>query len=265
MNHSQRFRAIFNGEGVDRIPLYFFGTWRETKIRWKKEGLDTISTFNGDAGPQVPGMDPDWEEGMWDCHGLVNVNPIGNLEHKVIQETEDHVIYRNSIGDIVMDSKKGSTVAHIIEHGLKPTRESWKAFKEFLDPDEPARWGENWEKKAEELLKSGRVLAFMGGSMYGWLRKLTRFRLTGRRVITRLILVTCPIIFDCHSKFCPALRRCIMELSFGRARTIKKKVMSSVLIPYVRKSAYTGSTVYFCRRMSGNHCIMYPGMIHKQG
>ncbi len=118
MNHSQRFRAIFNGEGVDRIPLYFFGTWRETKIRWKKEGLDTISTFNGDAGPQVPGMDPDWEEGMWDCHGLVNVNPIGNLEHKVIQETEDHVIYRNSIGDIVMDSKKGSTVAHILNTAL---------------------------------------------------------------------------------------------------------------------------------------------------
>jgi len=170
MNHSERFRAIFRGEKIDRIPLYFFGTWRETKIRWKNEGLDTIIDFDSDAGPQVPGMDPDWEYGMWDCHGLVNANPIGKIEHKVIEETEDYIIYRDTLGNIIMNSKRGSTITHALEYSLKPTRESWDNFKKFLNPDDPSRWGKDWEAKAEELSKSGKVLVFMGGSMYGWIR-----------------------------------------------------------------------------------------------
>jgi len=170
MNHSDRFKALFSGEKVDRVPVYFFGSWQETKIRWKNEGLETVETFEGDPGPQVPEMDPDWENGMWDCHGLVNVNSIGNIEYKVIEETEDYIIFRNTVGDTLKDSKRGSTVPYALEFGLKPTHESWENYKMFLDPDDPRRYGENWEKKAEELSKSGRMLAFMGGSMYGWIR-----------------------------------------------------------------------------------------------
>lgn len=169
MNHSERFRALMRGEKVDRVPLYFFGTWRETKIRWKDEGLTTINSF-GDAGPQVPGMDPDWESGMWDCYGLVYVSPIGYEEYKVLEETDDTIIFKNTVGDIIKDSKRGSTIAHTLEYGLKPTRESWENYKRFIDPDDPKRIGKDWEQKAEELSKSGMMLSFLGGSLYGWLR-----------------------------------------------------------------------------------------------
>lgn len=168
MNHSERFRTLFNGGKVDRIPIYYFGTWKETKERWKSEGLEIVNTREGSSlGPQVPGMDPDWEYGMWDCHGLVNLWPIGNVEYKVIEETEDYIIFQNTCGDIIKDSKRNSTIVETLKYGLEPTRESWENYKKFLDPDAPRRWGENWELKAEELSKSGRMLAFFGGSLYG--------------------------------------------------------------------------------------------------
>jgi len=77
MNSRERFRAIFNYRPVDRIPLYFFGTWKETKQRWKRESLGRID-FEADAAVQIPGMDKDWEIGMWNCQGLVNPELIGD-------------------------------------------------------------------------------------------------------------------------------------------------------------------------------------------
>ena len=170
MTHRERFRALFERKPVDRVPVYFFGSWRETKIRWKNEGLQTIMTFEGDPGPEVPGMDPDWENGLWDCHGLVFAGPIGNQRYEVLEETDRIILYRNTLGDVILDSKTGSTIAHTLEYGLKPTWESWEIFKTFLDAEDPCRRPSGWEQKAEALEKSDRVLAFMGGSLYGWLR-----------------------------------------------------------------------------------------------
>jgi len=97
-------------------------------------------------------------------------SPIGDVEYKVLEETRETIVYRNTVGDIVRDSKTGSTVSHTLEYGLKPTRESWERFKTFLNADDPARRPDGWERKAQALARSGRMLAFMGGSLYGWLR-----------------------------------------------------------------------------------------------
>jgi hypothetical protein len=169
MTHKERFRAAFSGEPVDRVPVYFFGTWPETKVRWKKEGLDTIRGYN-DPGPQVPGMDPDWEEGLWDYHGLLTANALGNIQPEIIEETGDYLIHRTSEGDIRKDSKLGSSIPQFIKHGLEPTRESWNTYKVFLNPKDPRRYKDNWEQKAQKLNSEDRVAALMGGSLYGWLR-----------------------------------------------------------------------------------------------
>ena len=39
MDHKTRFKAVFNNEQVDRMPLYFFGTWEETKERWFRKNV----------------------------------------------------------------------------------------------------------------------------------------------------------------------------------------------------------------------------------
>lgn len=170
MNHSERFRALMAGEKVDRLPVYFFGTWHETKARWKTEGLETVDQINCDHGPQVPGMDPDWENGMWDCHGLVNLSCIGDIQREVLEETDTCIIERTSTGNVVKNNKLGSSISHVLEYALKPERESWEKFKRFLDPNDPRRHPADWEAKTDALVKSDRMLAFYAGSMYGELR-----------------------------------------------------------------------------------------------
>lgn len=39
MNLRERFRAIMSYESLDRTPLWYLGTWLETKARWQVEGM----------------------------------------------------------------------------------------------------------------------------------------------------------------------------------------------------------------------------------
>jgi hypothetical protein len=84
MTHRERFKKIFTFQSVDRIPCYFFGSWNETKQRWRNEGFDG-EIIEGDVGPQLAGMDPDWEPGMWNNHGLAVTGCIGDIEPKVLE------------------------------------------------------------------------------------------------------------------------------------------------------------------------------------
>lgn len=118
----------------------------------------------------IPGMDPDWEIGLWNCHGLVNTNPIGSFPHTIIEDCEDYVIQQDSLGEIAQYSKRGSSISHTIKHALEPTRESWECFKTFLDVNDTRRRSADWEQKAGALDKIDKVKCFMGGSLYSWAR-----------------------------------------------------------------------------------------------
>ena len=173
VSHRQRFNDIFNFKEVDRIPCYFFGSWAETKARWVSEGFRELipgtTNWNADPGPQLPGMDPDWEIGLWNAYGLVNLDPIGNIEPSVLEENEQRRVLRSSIGEEYMERKDGMSIPHTIKHPLEPTEESWRHFKGFLDIN-TGRYPVDLEEKAAKLVKEDRVLAFMGGSLYSWLR-----------------------------------------------------------------------------------------------
>jgi len=73
MTDRERFNAIIDYQSVDRMPVYYFGTWGETLARWRDEGL---AVEDNDEIAEATGMDPDWEYGMWGVHGIVNVNAI---------------------------------------------------------------------------------------------------------------------------------------------------------------------------------------------
>jgi uroporphyrinogen decarboxylase len=170
MIHRDRLNKIFTFQPVDRVPCYFFGSWIETKERWKEEGFDG-DIIRGDAGPQLPGMDPDWEPGMWNIHGLVITGCIGDIETKILEDDGERQVIRSSIGEEIIQRKDGTSIPHTRVHALEPTRESWERFKRFLDPADPRRRPDGWQKKAEELNKRDVVMPFMGGSLYGWLRE----------------------------------------------------------------------------------------------
>ena len=74
MDFWERFYRIMNYQNPGKIPVSFFGTWPETKVRWHGEGLDfDLGACGGtSSGPQISGMDPDWEHGMWQSRGLID-------------------------------------------------------------------------------------------------------------------------------------------------------------------------------------------------
>ena len=196
MTHRERFRKLFAFGEVDRIPCYFFGSWAETKARWAREGFNEIAPgvtdWNADAGPQLPGMDPDWEQGIWDVHGLARLGPIGDIAPCVLWEDKTRRLLRSSIGEEYEERKDGTSIAHTHKHALEPTRESWARFKCFLDRDgnstpgssgrllpqevgiggeaQTSRYPDDLESKAAAAAQPDRPLAFMGGSLYSWLR-----------------------------------------------------------------------------------------------
>jgi uroporphyrinogen decarboxylase len=170
MNHHERLNALLQGEPVDRLPVYFFGTWAETKLLWRAEGCPGIVEPFGDAGPQLPDMDPDWEDGMWSCHGLANTDLIGDREPQVVERGDGWVLRRDRVGALLRESTIGASIPEIVEPALSPNRASWSRFRKFLDPADPRRRPPDWARLGAEVARRDRLLAFMGGSLFGWLR-----------------------------------------------------------------------------------------------
>lgn len=176
MNGRERFSAIMNYQPYDRLPVWFFGTWAETKTRWKDEGLTGIVDKGGSGGPQLPEMDLDWETyptgggSIWDSQGLMNKDPISPGKWVVVEETDSYLIARSSLGGLAKHSKAGTSIPQHIEPDLKPTREDWDRFKSYLDPDDPRRWRDGWEARVESLKARQHATCFCAGSLFGWLR-----------------------------------------------------------------------------------------------
>lgn len=176
MNTRQRFHAIMNYEPVDRLPVWFFGTWPETKARWKAEGLTQARTQGGSGGPQLPEMDTDWEinpggsGAIWDNQGLMNKSPVAPGCDEVVEETDTYRVVRSRFGGLARHSKTGSMVSHHVEHDLKPTRADWERFKTYLDPDDPRRWIDGWEARAASLNSRSHATCFCAGSLFANLR-----------------------------------------------------------------------------------------------
>ncbi|HPQ47418.1 MAG TPA: uroporphyrinogen decarboxylase family protein [Clostridia bacterium] len=169
MDHRERWNCIFSFGETDRMPVYFFGTWPETKVKWAEAGYDCSCSLRSHAGPQIKGMDPDWESGMWSSHGLFRNYTMSDL-YKVLEETDEYRIIRQSDGSIEKELVKSTSINHTLKFALEPTRESWENFKQLLDPKDKRRFPDNLDEKVLELKNKDMVRVFHGGSLYGWIR-----------------------------------------------------------------------------------------------
>jgi len=169
MKHRERWNRIFNFEEPDRIPVYFFGTWPETKVRWANEGHELNCSLRSHSGPQIDGMDPDWEASTWSNQGLFRNYAVSDL-YKVMDETDDYRIIRQSDGSIEKELKKSTSINHTIKYAMGPTRESWEALKLRFNPNDKRRYPDDFEKRVSELSGKDVVRMFHGGSLYGWIR-----------------------------------------------------------------------------------------------
>ena len=145
MNLRERFHAIMNYSDFDKMPVWFFGTWPETKIRWEKEGWNRGSTKYGSSsgGPQLDFMDTDWEtsfagEGsIWNNQSLLNPHPIGDIPSETLEENSEFRIIRKQTGGIIKALKSGSSIFQHLEPDLRPEKKDWNRFKAYLKPGDP--------------------------------------------------------------------------------------------------------------------------------
>lgn len=165
MTGRERFTAIMDYQPFDRMPVLWFDFWSETGKRWLDEGLSVLA-----AAPEETGMDPDWERGMWSCHGLVSNRLLTTRRDEVIEETAQHKIVRTAFGAVLKYSKDSETMPQHLEEALKPTRESWNEFKKCMDPRDPARVPADRDAKIAALNGREHATCFLGGSLFGWPR-----------------------------------------------------------------------------------------------
>jgi uroporphyrinogen decarboxylase len=176
MNQRERFHAVMAGKPVDRMPRLYFGTWPETKVRWRAEGLAVPMNMGSNGGPQLPSMDTDWEchpDGggeIWNNQGLLGPEPRPDGTWETLSEDASTCTVRTPFGGVVQHSKLGSSISHVLTHDLEPDRASWQRFKRSLDPGDARRWLPGWEEKAASLAARQHATCFFGGSLYGWLR-----------------------------------------------------------------------------------------------
>lgn len=168
MSDRQRFSAAMSYRPMDRLPAYYFGQWGQTLDRWRKEGLREDLPLTDQVG-----LDPDWERGLWDCHGLSSIRAIHHGTTTLIEDAQTYRVVRHPDGSITRESKIGECIAQHLKEALEPTREAWNSFKKTLDPDLPERRIDpaKLAATAADYNNSGRTICFLGASLFGWPRE----------------------------------------------------------------------------------------------
>lgn len=81
---------------------------------------------------------------------------IGGGEEVILQETEDHLIFRDRMGRTMKLSKKAATLGLPMDHPVK-NMDDWRKIKHHYEFSEE-RFRPGWEETAREHLRAGRVV-----------------------------------------------------------------------------------------------------------
>jgi hypothetical protein len=168
MNERERFVATMHYGARDRAPIMDFGFWDETLPVWHEQGVPTwVNRSNSD---DYFGMDMGIEHLPNRVGVSVGLAPV--FEEKVLEDRGEYELRQQQDGVRVLRRKFMSSIPHPESH-LLTDRESWeKHFKPRLDPENPARYPQDWDARVAIWTDPNRdlPLALPGGSLYGWLR-----------------------------------------------------------------------------------------------
>ena len=164
MNDRERFLACMDYKPVDHIPFWSWGGWPETVERWKREGYD--------PGKYEPAAIADKRLGSGDWFF-----PNPPFEHKVVEETTDHVVYVNHEGILMKELRNhpASSMPQFLKFPVATPAEFRAFWKERMQPDLSARIGPDWKKQLIEQRAQPApfiVISDRWGGFFGPLRNL---------------------------------------------------------------------------------------------
>jgi uroporphyrinogen decarboxylase len=168
MTHRERWLNCLHYQPLDHVPDEEFGYWEETFPTWHAQGLPQEINDNWIAD-QYFGFAP--KAGV-----PVNLGLIPGFEGgKVLEETEEHVITLTAEGITQITFKDGhSSIPRYLEFPIKDW-DSWKRFKERMDPDTPGRYPDNWDEIVPQLNNSDLPVIVGLGSLFGTFRNWVGF------------------------------------------------------------------------------------------
>lgn len=168
MTSRERFHACMNYAAVDRVPNHEVGTWVQTKLRWRDEGL-AVDDLNWDWFVGEPRWDLDPRE-----YADVRFDMVPAYEEKVLSREGDTEVIQRANGVVSRALVAGAAEgmrASMDEYLSFPvtTREDFAALKHRYRPSSPSRYPAYWEqfhlpgwRAREHVLVLGRNCSTLG-------------------------------------------------------------------------------------------------------
>lgn len=171
MNDRERFIATMHYQPRDRGPLYDFNFWNETIPAWHRQGLPrqvtrrNASDWFGLDCSLGGGEHPDWGTGV--AHELCP-----GFQGRILEDDGDIYTEVQSDGVIVRKQRSSVSIPMHVGHTLVD-RDSWnKHYKPRLDPANPDRIPQDWDRRVKVWTDPDRdhpVFPY-GGSLFGRIR-----------------------------------------------------------------------------------------------
>jgi uroporphyrinogen decarboxylase len=171
MNPRELFQSIMHYGEFDRLPVVHLGEWKETRERWRAEGLpadrEPLEAL-GAAPPWVSPLEGDGWLGVGAPGDLLQIGIFPPFAEEVREQTPEYRVVRGADGVIRKEWKTRSGIPHYLGYSLR-TAADWERYKGRLQPD-PARIAPGLEERLAALERSGLPLCFPAGSLMGWVR-----------------------------------------------------------------------------------------------
>lgn len=157
MNERELFGSIMHYGEFDRMPVFHWGGWTETRERWLQEGL-----------PEGADEQEFFNSRPIGYHFSVDIGLCPAFEEVVLEETDEYRVFRQSDGCVCKDWKHRSCIPQFVDFTLKGA-DGWDEYRKRLQP-RPERIPEDLDRKIEEAKNATVPVAVNTGSMIGWLR-----------------------------------------------------------------------------------------------
>ena len=205
----ERWRRTMFFQNVDTKPNFEFGYWKDTLKGWHKEGLP--EEINNEAKAYDYFGIEKWRTAPVDVMGL---RP--GFEHKVLEETEQTVIYIDAASGAKAEINKfgHKSIPHFLEFRLQD-RSSWEGFKERLQYD-PGRYPDNWAELISAYRQRDYPLAVPIGSLIGRPRNWIGFENIALMIYDDPELLE-DIVETLCSLVCNTLERALQDVEFDFA------------------------------------------------
>ena len=118
MTTHERFERIFAHQEADRVPITDI-PWKATIERWHREGLPADMSFEDH-------FDVDHVQ-------LLFFDNSPQYEKKVLEETDDHIVYTSNFGVTQREWKHAESTPEFLKFTIVD-RESWQAAKQRITP-----------------------------------------------------------------------------------------------------------------------------------